>query len=111
MKKILTLPHLHTSGEVAGLLQVDPEIIDRLIRCKRHPLWTWKPRWKEPRWDSAKIPEWRSILDTVDLDSLPADPPPLQRPTDVFRNRRRGPTAAELRIAAKMCGVRACDAR
>jgi len=106
MQKIISLPHLHSSKEVANLLQVDPGIIDRLIRSKIHPEWVWMPKWKKPRFAAETFPEWHRILESFDLNSLPEDPPPLERPADVFQNRRRGPTAAELKIAAKMCGVR-----
>ncbi len=106
MQKLISLPHLHTSTEVAALLQADSGVIDRLVRCGCHPPWVWKPRWKEPRWDSSTIPEWRRILDTIDLATLPKDPPPLQRPSEVFKKNRMGPTKAELATAARMCGVK-----
>src|SRR5208283_5209373 len=106
MKKLITLPHCHTSREVEGLLQADPGIIDRLVRSGIHPPWVWQKRWCEPRWDSSTISDWLNILDTVDLDSLPENPPALERPVEAFQCRRRGATTAERLIAAKMCGVR-----
>ena len=106
MKKLLMLPHFHTGAEVAALLQANPVIIDRLMRCGIHPLWTWEPRWKEPRFRADTIPEWRRILDTVDLDSLPENPPPLERPEETFRESRQGATAEDLAVARKMCGVK-----
>jgi hypothetical protein len=107
MEKLLTLPHLHSPKEVANLLQVDPEIIDRLIRLNIHPERVWMPKWKQPRFSAETFPEWRRILETIDLATLPADPPPLQRPAEVFQKSRRiGPTKEELLIAAKMCGIK-----
>jgi hypothetical protein len=105
MKKLIPLQHHHTAREVAALLQKDPGVIDRLIRCHRHPVWKWAPRWKEPRFAAEAFPEWRRILDTVDLDSLPEDPPPLERPEETFSGSRRGPTDKELAIAGRMCGI------
>jgi|SRR5271157_4686084 len=106
MRKLITLPHYHTSGEIAALLTIDSAVINRLIRASIHPPWTWKPRWKEPRWDSSTISDWLNILNSVDLNSLPKNPPPLERPEETFRESRRGPTAKELVVSAKACGIK-----
>jgi hypothetical protein len=106
MTKLLSMPHYHTSREIAALLQTDPDVIDRLVRCRIHPCWFWKNHWREPRWASSTIPEWRHVLDNVDINALPENPPPLERPADAIERRRGRPTAAELRIAAKMCRIK-----
>jgi|GEM_PF-1187737 len=106
MKKLITLPHLHSPKEVANLLQVDLGIIDRLIRLNIHPERVWMPKWKQPPFAAETFPEWRRILDIVDLDSLPLYPPPLQKPSEVFRAKQAGPTAEELAIAGWVCGIK-----
>jgi hypothetical protein len=99
MKKLLTLPHYHTSAEIAALLLVDPALIDRMVELGTCPPCTWTRRWRGQRWAAETLPEWRQYLNTIDFDITDRLPPPAQM-------RIEPPTAAELRIAAKMCGIK-----
>jgi len=92
-----------TISDIAGLCDSNPETIDRLIRSGIHPPWRWTRQMSRPRFGWDTIPAWLRILSDVDLSSLPSDPPPLQRPADVFE--QTGPTADELQTAARILGI------
>ena len=94
-----------TIHDVADLCSVPVSIIDRLTRSNIHPPWGWLPSMKEPRFSPSALPEWLRILDAVDLNSLPRNPPPLQRPAEVFNKEQSGPTDEGLVIAARMLGL------
>jgi len=87
------LPHHFTTREIADLLDQPAVLLQRLVRCKICPPWIWRKRWPEPRWPLSTVPEWLRILDRVDLNSLPLDPPPLER--------SRGPTVEQLETALR----------
>ncbi len=50
------------------------------------------------------LPEWLRIIDAVDLDTLPEDPPPLEGPGKTFEQ-APAPRAEELKLAARMLGL------
>jgi hypothetical protein len=93
-----------TMADIAMMCGEPIEIIDRLARCRICPAYVWKSKMSQPRWHPNTIGQWLRILEDVDLDSLPLNPPPLQRPTEVFRD--RGPTKKELALVRKVLGIR-----
>lgn len=97
------IPNFLRIEDLAGLLDTTPDVLELLIRCQIHPPWRWTRQMKRPRFGWKTVPEWLRILESVDLDTLPSDPPPLQRPEEVFED--RGPTPQDLMIAAGICGV------
>ena len=111
MQKSKPLPHFFSITELADLISQPPELIARLVRCGIHPPWTWRERWHEPRFAIETLPEWLQILDTVNLDTLPENPPPLERPAEAFRNarRKRDSENAELELILKHFPARVAE--
>jgi len=89
MKRNKDLPHYFSIDELADFISQPPALIERLCRCKIHPPWIWGSRWREPRFPIETAPEWQRILDSVDPNTLPENPPPLERPTWVFKQSRK----------------------
>jgi len=104
MGKSTLLPHLYLAEEMGTLLGQPPGLLTRLVRSRIHPPYVWKPPWREPRWPLSTVPQWLQILRSLDLSSLPENPPPLERPVDVFE-RLDEPTQAELTVAEKICAA------
>jgi len=75
--------------EIADLLNQPENLIRRMVNAKRCPGWIWKLHWKQPRFAQSSIPEWLRLLDEIDLDTLPLNPPPLERPEQVFKQSRK----------------------
>ena len=83
------LSHFSSIPEIADRTGRPESLIRRMVNAKRCPYWIWKPRWREPRFHESSIPEWLRLLDEVDLDALPEDLPPLERPQKVFRGSKK----------------------
>jgi hypothetical protein len=100
------LKHSLSIVEVADLTGHVPETIHKLAALGRCPTYLWRKKWKQPRWEELSIGEWLRTLASIDVNALPEQCPPLERPEAVFSESRQLPTAAELRIAARMCEVK-----
>ncbi len=101
-------PHLFNITEIADLLNHPEGLIRRMVNAKRCPGWIWKPRWKEPRFSESSISEWMRILDQIDLDGLPSNPPPLETPTQVFKRIHRH-SDAELELILKYSPLKTAE--
>ncbi len=103
-----TLNHMPSIPEIADLLQFDESILRRVFIANRAPRdWKWKKFWPGPRWPEKAVLEWLGVLSGVDVPSLPPDPIKLERPEQTFQGSyRQGPTAEDLAVARKLCGVK-----
>ncbi len=97
-----SIPINLTMNDIASLCDKALELIDKLVRCKICPEYIWRPEMSQPRWHPNTIGEWLRIFDQIDLDTLPEDPPPLERPSEIFQP--KGPTAKELKIFRRILG-------
>jgi hypothetical protein len=99
------LPHYFSTDEMADLIGKPPALLERLLRSHRHPPYVWRRNWKRPRFGIETIGPWLKILDEIDLDSLPTNPPPMERPTEVFRESRKA-TAADVKLFLSLLPVK-----
>jgi len=91
------LPNYLTTDQMADLIGKPPALLERLLRCGIHPPYKWRRNCKQPRFGIETIGAWAKIADSIDLDSLPVNPPSLERPTEVFRNSRKE-TRADVKL-------------